>query len=184
MILYINSCVRSDSRTDWIAKKLLDTLGDYTEVKLDESNLLPLNEERLNYRNDLIEMRDYDNSIFDYAKQFSVADTIVISAPFWDMSFPTLLKTYIENIYITGIVSKYGENGAPIGLCKAKKLYYVATAGGEFDGRFSYDYISNLAKSYFGISETQLIVAENLDIIGADVEKILNDCVKTFVADN
>ena len=33
------------------------------------------------------------------------ADKIVIAAPFWDMSFPSLLKVYIENIYTIGIVS-------------------------------------------------------------------------------
>ena len=43
----------------------------------------------------------------------SLADTIVIAAPFWDFSFPAALKIYIENIYVTGIVSRYGSDGRP-----------------------------------------------------------------------
>lgn len=43
MILYINSCVRENSRTDRLAKVLLEKLGEYVEVKLDELNLHPLN---------------------------------------------------------------------------------------------------------------------------------------------
>ena len=50
-------------------------------------------------------------------------DIIVIGAPFWDLSFPAILKIFIENIYVTGLVTKFGENGKPVGLCKAKKLY-------------------------------------------------------------
>ena len=101
MILYINSCVRHNSRTNKIAKALIDLIGkndEIKEVKLSEENLLPLNEERLEYRTRLIEENNFDNRIFDYAKEFAKADTIVISAPFWDLSFPAILKTYFENI--------------------------------------------------------------------------------------
>ncbi len=181
MILYINACVRSESRTDWLAKQVLNTLGkDYTEQRLCELNLLPLNEARLERRTRLIASQNYEDSMFDLSKQFADADIIVVSSPFWDLSFPTLLKTYIENIYVTGIVSKYGENGAPVGLCKAKKLYYVTTAGGPYNQKYSYDYIDDMARNFFGIRATELVVAENLDIVGADAERILNDSLKRF----
>ena len=39
MVLYINACVRNESRTDRLARKLLDKLGDYTELKLSSENL-------------------------------------------------------------------------------------------------------------------------------------------------
>lgn len=53
-ILYINSCVRDNSRTDRLAKALLKKIGDeYTELNLDELNLEPLNRERLEYRTKL-----------------------------------------------------------------------------------------------------------------------------------
>ena len=133
-----------------------------------------LDRETLNKRTSLIEQGDYSDPMFDYAKQFASADTIVIAAPYWDLSFPAMLKTYIENIYVTGIVSAYDESGMPVGLCKAKELYYVTTAGGPYDPTYSYGYIESLAKNYFGIPKTHLVKAEMLDIIGNDAEEILN----------
>ena len=173
MILYINSCVRAESRTNRLALALLKKLGDFEEVKLSKINILPLDEERLNYRTNLINAGDFDDGILDLAKQFASADTIVISAPFWDGSFPALLKIYFENIFVNGIVFKYDENGCPNGLCKAKKIYYVATAGGKYDPRFSFEHVKDLANNMFGINDVELIYAEFLDIVGNDAEKIL-----------
>ena len=56
--------------------------------------------------------------MFCYARQFAAADRIVIAAPLWDLSFPAQLKVYLENIYVTGIVTKYSEAGEPVGLCR------------------------------------------------------------------
>ncbi len=186
MTLYIHACPREDSRTRRLAQALLDNLrvrseqsteheSEYQELDLTAAGFQPLNADRLAYRTAEIEAGRFDDPIFDAAKQFASADTIVIAAPFWDLSFPALLKIYLENIYVTGIVSKYGEDGRPVGLCKAQKLYYVTTAGGPFDGRFSFDYITALAKTAFGIPETVLVKAEMLDIVGNDPEKILMD---------
>ena len=59
-------------------------------------------------------------------------------------------------------------------------LYYVTTAGGPYDGRYSYDYIKDLAEHYFGIGKTMLIKAEMLDVVGYDPEKILMDCIDFY----
>ena len=175
MTLYINCCVREKSRTDRLARAVFNKLGgDFTELKLYEENLKPLDRETLNKRTALIEQGDYNDKLFDYAKQFANADTIVIAAPYWDLSFPSPLKTYFENIYVTGIVSEYDENGMPRGLCKAQELYYVTTAGGPYDPTFSYGYVESLAKNFFGIPTTHLVKAELLDIVGNDAEAILN----------
>ena len=175
MTLYINCCVREESRTDRLARAVLQKLGgDFTELKLYEENLMPLDRDTLNRRTALIEQGDYSDPMFDYAKQFASADTIIIAAPYWDLSFPATLKTYIENIYITGIVSAYDESGMPVGLCNAKELYYITTTGGPYDPTYSYGYIESLAKSFFGIPETYLAKAELLDIDGYDADAILN----------
>ena len=175
MTLYINCCVREESRTDRLAQAVLQKLGgDFTELKLYEENLKPLDRETLNKRTALIKQGDYSDPMFDHAKQFASADTIVIAAPYWDLSFPSTLKIYIENIYVTGIVSAYDESGMPVGLCKAKELYYITTAGGPYDPTYSYGYIESLAKSFFGIPTTHLVKAEMLDIVGNKAEEILN----------
>lgn len=179
MILFVNCCPRKNSRTLKIAKALLGALKEeYEEVNLYEEELFPLDEETLNKRTSLIKENDFSDEIFAYANQFASANTIVIAAPYWDLSFPSMLKTYVENIYVTGIVSKYSENGFPEGLCKAEKLFYVTTAGGPYNPEFSYQYLSDLATKYFGIKKTQLICAENLDVVGYSADEIVNATIK------
>ena len=179
MILYINSCVRPESRTNRIAQALLQKLGGkYAEINLENEQLKPLSRETLDYRTELIGKGDYSSSIFQYAKQFASADTIVIAAPFWDLSFPAALKIYVENIYATGIVSQYGKNGQPVGMCRAEKLYYVTTAGGPYVPDYSYNYIRDLAVQYFGIKETELIKADMLDVEGFSAEKIVKRTIE------
>ena len=184
MILYVNACVRRESRTHRIAVVLLGKLGgEYEEVKLAEVMPEPLSEKRLQKRTELIEKGDYSDPMFDLARQFQAADMIVIAAPYWDFGFPAVLKAYLENIYVTGLVSAYNSDGTPHGLCRAKKLYYVATAGGSYLPDFSYDYIRTLAVTCFGIPETELIKAEMLDVEGFDAEKIVDETIKKLLAE-
>lgn len=176
MVLYVNSCVRKKSRTDKLAKELLKKFNDdIVELKLEKENLQPYSEEMIEKRTALALKGEFSHEIFKWAQLFSSADLIVISAPNWDSSFPAVFKLFIENIYAVGLVTKYNEKGEPKGLCKAKKLYYVATSGGKFIPDFSYNYIENICKNCFGIKETELIFAEMLDIEGFDAEKILED---------
>ena len=181
MILYINACPRTDSRTDKIAKAYLKKIGKpYKELKLTELNLQPLNNNSLEKRTNLLVNNMYDDEMFKYSKEFSNASNIVIAAPFWDYSFPSILKIYLENIYCIGIVSRYDEFGNPVGLCKAKSLVYITTSGGKYDASYSYNYIETLAKVCFGIKETKLIKAENLDIEGNDYNKIIDDVIESL----
>lgn len=180
MILFVNCCIRSESRTKRLADSLLEKLGQYEEIKLEEINLKQINRERLNKRTSLIEDSEFDNPMFNLAKQWANANIIVIAAPFWDLSFPSELKMYIENIYVTGIVSEYGDDGRPQGLCKAEKLYYVTTAGGPYNDKYGYQYIRDISLNYFGIKETKQIYAEMLDIVGNDPEKILKEAIENI----
>ena len=115
MILYINCCVRSASRTNRLAKAILETIGDYTELYLPAEPITPLTEEMLQKRDALLAAGQYDDPMLRYARQFAQADKIVIAAPFWDGSFPSLLKVYIENIYAIGIITTYDAQGKPVG---------------------------------------------------------------------
>lgn len=175
MILFVNACVRKDSRTKRLANCLLGKLNDdIKEINLEKEKILPLTEESLNFRTKLIESGDFNNPVFDYAKDFAKADTIVIAAPFWDLSFPASLKCYIEAINILGITFGYSSDGVPYGLCKAKKLYYITTSGGKiFNSEFGFGYIKSLCENFYGIKDVVFIKAEELDIIGSDVENIL-----------
>ena len=182
MVLFINACVREESRTRRLADCLLRQLtaegrnalaDEVKEVELIGLVLPKVDEAFINYRNELVEAGDYSDPIFDLAKDFAAADKIVIAAPFWDLSFPAILKQYLEQICVVGLTFYY-ENDIPKGLCKAKKLYYVTTAGGPIhNDEFGYGYVKSLAQAFFGIEVCELVKAEGLDIIDADVERIM-----------
>ena len=172
-ILFINACVRENSRTLELSNCLLENLGgEITEVNLYGENILPLDGKGLEKRN----LHDYSGDEFKLAKQFASADTIVIAAPFWDLSFPSVLKIYFENITVSGITFEYSKEGRPVGKCNAKKLYYITTSGGYIGkNNFGFDYIKALAQNFFGIEDVRFASAEGLDIFGADVESIMDN---------
>ena len=175
-ILFINACPREGSRTLELARHLLTKLdGTVEELALFEENLLPLNGKTLALRDKMTANQNFDHPIFKYARQFAKADTIVLAAPFWDLSFPSALKIWLEYVMAKEITFRYTEEGFPCGLCKAKELFYVSTAGGPvLPSHMGFSYVDALAKSYFGIPETVLFSAENLDVVGADTAAILS----------
>ncbi|HHU23279.1 MAG TPA: ACP phosphodiesterase [Clostridiales bacterium] len=130
-ILFIDATVRKDSRTKILAEHLLGKLGGEVErVILSDENIAPLDEEMLNKRTQWVQEEDYADPYFRYTKQFAEADCIGSCPPFWDLSFPAILKEYLESICVTGITFRYTGEGVPRGLCKAKTVYYITTAGG------------------------------------------------------
>ncbi|MBE6003691.1 MAG: ACP phosphodiesterase [Lachnospiraceae bacterium] len=176
MVLFVNACVRSDSRTRKLAEAVLFKIsGDYEEIKLEDINFPKTDEAFLKKRDNLIAEQRFDDDSFAMARQFSAADTIVIAAPYWDLSFPAMLKQYIEHINVLGITFEYTPEGIPKGLCKAEKLYYVMTAGGNYvPEEFGFGYVKALAQNFYGIGDVELIKATGLDIYGADVNAIMD----------
>lgn len=182
MILLINACVRKESRTKRLAECLLSKLdGDVAERNLSETVFPSADEAFLKKRDSLIAAGDFENPLFEMARQFAEADQIVIAAPYWDLSFPAALKQYFEQINVLGITFLYTPEGFPKGLCKAKKLYYVMTAGGMYvPEEFGFGYVKALANGFYGIEDVKLIKAVGLDIAGADAEGIVQECLRSI----
>ena len=174
-ILYVNACVRRESRTRSLAEKLLTMLdGPFEEIRLEDITFPTINEEYLNTRDQLLSEEALQNPLFDLARQFSEAEDIVIAAPYWDLSFPAMLKQYLEQITVAGITFKYSEEGIPVGLCRAKRLFYVTTAGGFFaPEEYGFGYVKGLAQNYYGIQDVRKVEALGLDIYCADVDAIM-----------
>ena len=171
--LFINASVRDRSRTAELAKFFLDRLGDKVrEINLQNEKIQPLDRESVMLRDRLIAEHITDHPLLQYAREFSQADTIVIAAPFWDLSFPSLLKIYLEAVSVVGLTFCY-ENNAPRGLCRAERLFYITTAGGPIISDFGFSYVKELAETFYGIKQTKCFRAEGLDIIGADVDGIM-----------
>ena len=175
-ILFVNACVRTHSRTKFLADRLLAVKKQpATELKLSEIAFPAVDEAFLVRRSALIESGSFDDPLFDLARQFAEADEIVIAAPYWDLSFPAALKQYFEQICVLGITFRYTPKGTPEGLCKAEKLTFVTTAGGAFcPEEYGFGYIKALAQNFYGIKDVELIKATGLDIIGADEDAILS----------
>ena len=175
-ILFINACVRKASRTRQLAEQLLTRLQrPYAEIRLHEMTFPVVNEDFLAQRDRLIAAGEFQSPVFDLARQFAEAETIVIAAPYWDLSFPAALKQYLEQINVVGLTFRYTQEGVPLGLCRAGRLFFVTTAGGNYvPEEFGFGYIRALARNYYGIDDVRLIQAAGLDLEGADTDALVS----------
>lgn len=177
-ILFINACIRPESRTHILAKYLLSRLsGQVEEVNLEAEAIPALNTDRLKYRQELLAAEKFDDPMLRYARQFKEADIIVIAAPYYDLSFPSALKNYLEAICCVGLTFCYDENEVAQTHTRAKKLYYVSTGGGIIKKQFGFEYVKTLVGEFFHIYDVQGFFAEKLDLIGSDPERIMRDAL-------
>ena len=182
MVLFVNGCVRENSRTLELAQAVLEKVsGEIEEVRLYPNGPEGMDAEKLRLRDELLSNKNYDHPMFKLAKQFATADTIIMAAPYWDLAFPAKVRAYLEEVTVSGITFKYGEDGIPRGLCKAKKLIYVTTAGGPIIQNFGFEYVKSLAHTFYGIAEVSLIKAEGLDIWGANPTEIMQQAKKELM---
>ncbi len=180
-VLFVNCCIRREnSRTLDLAKHFLDSV-DKNEYEIEE---LCLMDEPLEYfkegffeqRERILADKNFDHPRFRYAWQFKEADKIVVAAPFWDLSFPALLKVYIENLCVEGITFGCDETGC-FGTCKADKLVYITTRGGSYIGsdlEMGARYMEAMCV-FFGIDKFELVCADGIDIVENDKKKIIED---------
>ena len=174
MVLFVNGCVRENSRTLELARTVLESILDPAEeIRLYPNGPEGLDAQKLRLREELLAAKNYDHPMFRFAKQFAAADTIVMAAPYWDLAFPAKIRAYLEEITVSGITFRYGTDGIPQGLCKAKRLIYVTTAGGPIFQNFGFEYVKSLAHLFYGISDVLLVKAEGLDIWGNNPAEIL-----------
>ena len=107
-LLFVNGCISQrgeESRTLVLARSFLDAWQarhPEAEVETVEPEALlalkPFAPEMLNDRDALVGIRCFDAPVYDLARQFRAADRVVVAAPFWDLTFPAALRTYIEYI--------------------------------------------------------------------------------------
>ncbi len=185
-LLYIDACVRADaSRTKYLADRFVSAYQAQhpntavTHLPLHAADLHPLDAGMLAQRDALLQSGNTSHPLLAYARQFSDADCIVLAAPFWDLSFPSVVRVYLEHICANRITFHYNEEGQTVGDCRASRLVYLTTRGGIFSGPMAEweqatPYLHMLCRM-LGIPHMDCIAAEGLDIWGADVDKILAD---------
>ena len=73
-ILFVNACVRPNSRTLELAKSVLGELsGEVDEVKLYEQKLAPLDLAEMEIRDKSARTKDFSDDVFALARQFVCA---------------------------------------------------------------------------------------------------------------
>ena len=180
MILFIDGTCREESRSRMLAEYYLNKRNEeIIRLKLSNENILPLNEESLAKRNDLISKEDFNDEIFKYAKLLKEADTLVIATPYYDLSFSANIKAFIEAINIVGYTFAYDEKDMPYSLCHIKDLYYFTTAGGPIiSDEYGFGYVKTMFKEFYEVKDFYYIKAEMLDIVGQDPIAILDKTKK------
>jgi FMN-dependent NADH-azoreductase len=124
-----------------------------------------------------------NHPILKYAYQFAEADKYVVAEPMWNLNIPAILKAYIDYICVTGITFKYTAEG-PVGLCQGKKAVNISARGGEYSVEpFSAfemgDRYLRTIFGFLGITDFTTISADALDVIGNDVNGIVQNAVNT-----
>ncbi len=183
-VLYIDCCIRrEESRTRVLAERFLSALRSKEGYQLEQLCLMdeplaPLSEGFFAQRERLLAEDKRDHPRFRYAHQFSQADRVVMAAPFWDLGFPALLKLYVENICVDGVTFGADENGT-FGLCKASRLLFLTTRGGDYrDSPFEMGarYLEALC-DFWGIPRFDVVSADGLDLGKEPVRTILDRAI-------
>ena len=96
----------------------------------------------------------------DLINEILSVDEILISTPLWNWSIPSVLKAYIDQIVVTGVL----DNGKP-GLTGKKVTYVIAQGGSYKEGTpkagwdFATGYLELVAKA-LGATDIETILAE------------------------
>ena len=189
-VLYIKANIKPEgqSRTFKISDKFIEEYKKQNPE--DEIITLDLYKENINFLNgkdlEAVYGPKNDNSknhpVLKYAYEFAEADKYIISAPMWNLSTPSILNAYMDYVSAIGITFKYTERG-PVGLCNGKKAIHIVSRGGKFSKgpaamlEMGDRYLKSIF-AFFGITDFTSIVAEGLDVIGKDVESIVEDKIK------
>lgn len=171
-MLYVDCCISQrgpESRTRVLAGAFLSAFreshpGAETEtVSLETMDLKPLLPDFLNRRDALKGRKAFGGPEYALARQFQAADAVAVAAPFWDLSFPSVLRIYIEHISAIGLTYHYEADGCH-GDCKARRLAYLSTGGdAEQADSLGVLYWKQLC-AMFGIPRFDHVFAGGLDL--------------------
>ena len=164
-MIFINACMRDkDSRTLKLARSIIRGCAAQ-EINLSEiEDLVPYTQEH-NPTNEEIDKR-----FVRMAQKIADSDGVVIAAPFWDMSFPALLKVFLEKLSIQNVM--FEDNGKTCsGIAKCPYMFFVTTRGmyipDDSDLEQATPYLKALCQLW-GIKKFDSVSAYNLDYLSQE----------------
>ena len=181
-LVVINACVRqADSRTLRIAQPIIDALSRrYETVRYDlpeMDGIVPLTPALFAGRG----KGDIPSWALEAAKNMADADRILIAAPFWDMSFPAVLKCFFEQTSLFEVT--FTDNGKTcVGLCKAPKVLYITTRGMDIPTESHLDqgtpYLRAIG-SLWNLGEMTVLDVHNTDYLpAAELEREIQSTIE------
>jgi FMN-dependent NADH-azoreductase len=103
----------------------------------------------------------------ELADRFILADYYVFVTPLWNLGSPSIVKAFLDNLFIVGKTFKNTEHGAA-GLLTGRKAIHIQTRGGiystgpmaelEFGDKFL-----RTALDFLGIEVMDSVIAEGMD---------------------
>ena len=163
-LIFIDACMRAGSRTRRIASPLMAELRKKYSVETVDltRNIYPVADNHtLEDRNQGIVPAEH----VALAKKIAAADRIVIAAPFWDMSFPSALKVFFENMSLFGVTFDTDDKEC-YGLCKAEKVMYITSRGMDISTGDPLEQATPYIKALshlWGWGELTVVAAQNMD---------------------
>ena len=180
-LVVINACVRQEeSRTLRIAEPIIGALSkryDTVRYDLPEMNgIVPLTPDLYAGRG----RGEVPSWALAAAREIASADRILIAAPFWDMSFPAVLKCFFEQTSLFDVT--FTDTGKTcIGLCKAPKVLYITTRGMDIATGSKREQATPYIKaigSLWNLGELITISARNMDYSTPEqIEKKVCSCI-------
>lgn len=184
-LLWIDATMRKEeeSRSFQMGQAYVDAfLQQRPEIQLnhrvlrEDTSLVPMRYEEVLARETV--PQEENSPLTRYAKEFAAVDFVVISAPYWDLTFPAVLKCYLEWVCCLGVTFRYGPQG-PISLCAMQQLTYLTAGGGNvaaFD--LGTEYLRGLGQLLFGNPRFSSCSAQRLDVEGTDVEQVMAEALE------
>lgn len=185
-LVFIDACVRQEQSRTWrIAGPIVDALREryeITEYHLPQmADIVPLTPGSYGERT----RGETPQWAVDCAKRIAQADRLVIAAPFWDMSFPAVLKAFIEQTSLFNIT--FADDGTKcVGLCSCQKVLYITTRGMDIptgDPREQGSPYIKALSSLWGLGEVVTLAASGMDYAGEEgVERKISEAISEGLA--
>lgn len=113
-------------------------------------------------------------------EEFLSADTYVFAAPMWSVSFPSIMKQYIDCIMINNkLISITPDEVKGLLDDKKRNMVYIQSSGGVypkiFSGKFNHgvDYFHDIFK-FLGIDKFEKLLVEGVDTEDVGKEEAIN----------
>lgn len=97
--------------------------------------------------------------------ELKAADVVIIGAPMYNFTVPSMLKAWIDHVARAGTTFQYTEQG-PVGLLNDKTVYVVTAMGGLHEvgqSDFVRPYLQT-ALGLMGLSKVQFVTASGLNM--------------------